>query len=109
SNGQVGKAQALARMMPDKTNRDIIDWLVAQSGSPDVTVAQITQVTQELPDWPSQALLRRRAEQALTRMKADPQTVIRAFGGTSPGSDEGTLLLLRAYMSAGRTKDAAAL
>lgn len=108
-NGQIGKAQALGRMMPDKTNRDIIDWLVAQSGSPDVTVTQITQVTQELPDWPNQALLRRRAEQALTRMKADPQTVINAFGGTAPGSDEGTLLLLRAYAEAGRTKDAAAL
>ncbi|ODT19230.1 MAG: hypothetical protein ABS35_22060 [Kaistia sp. SCN 65-12] len=108
-SGQVGKAQALGRMMPDKTNRDIIAWLVAQSGSPDVTVQQITQVTQELPDWPNQALLRRRAEQALTRMNADPGTVIAAFGGTQPGSDEGTLLLLRAYAGAGRTKDAAAL
>lgn len=108
-SGQVGKAQALGRMMPDKTNQDIIAWLVAQSGSPDVSVGQITQVTQELPDWPNQALLRRRAEQALTRMKADPATVISAFGGTMPGSDEGTLLLLRAYASAGRTKEAAAL
>ncbi|BCP53138.1 lytic transglycosylase [Kaistia sp. 32K] len=108
-SGQIGKAQALGRMMPDKTNQDIIAWLVAQSGSPDVPVSQITQVAQELSDWPGQALLRRRAEQALTRMNADPATVIGAFGGTQPGSDEGTLLLLRAYVGAGRTKDAAAL
>jgi soluble lytic murein transglycosylase len=108
-SGQIGKAQALGRMMPDRTNQSIIAWMVAQSGSPDVSVSQITQVTQDLPDWPSQALLRRRAEQALTRMKADPATVISAFGGTQPGSDEGTLLLLRAYVSAGRTKDAVAL
>lgn len=108
-SGQIGKAQALGRMMPDRTNQSIVAWLVAQSGSPDVSVSQITQVSQDLSDWPNQALLRRRAEQALTRMKADPATVISAFGGTQPGSDEGTLLLLRAYASAGRTKDAADL
>ncbi len=108
-SGQIGKAQALARMMPDRTNQSIVSWLVAQSGSPDVSVSQITQVTMELPDWPGQALLRRRAEQALLRMKADPATVIAAFGGTQPGSDEGLLLLARAYVKAGRTADAAAL
>jgi len=108
-SGQIGKAQALARMMPDRTNQSIVAWLVAQSGSPDVSVSQITQVTLDLPDWPGQALLRRRAEQALLRMKADPATVISAFGGTKPGSDEGMLLLARAYVSAGRTSDAAAL
>jgi len=108
-SGQIGKAQALARMMPDRTNQSIVAWLVAQSGSPDVSVSQITQVTMDLPDWPGQALLRRRAEQALLRMKADPATVIAAFGGTKPGSDEGMLLLARAYVNSGRTADAAAL
>ncbi|MCX5493565.1 lytic transglycosylase domain-containing protein [Kaistia dalseonensis] len=108
-SGQVGKAAAIGRMMPDKTNRHIIEWLVAQSGSPDVSVAQITQVAQELPDWPGQALLRRRAEQALVRMNADPATIIAAFGKTQPGSDEGLILLTRAYVASGQPKQAAAL
>jgi len=108
-DGQVGKAAAIGRMLPDQASRNIIQWLVAQSGSPDVSVSQITQTAQELADWPGQALMRRRAEQALKRMNADPQTIIAAFANTAPGSDEGLLLLTGALVEAGRTRDAAAL
>jgi len=108
-DGQVGKAAAIGRMMPDQTNRHIIQWLVAQSGSPDVTVTEITQTAQELADWPGQSLLRRRAEQALKRMNADPQTIISAFSGTDPGSSEGLILLTGALVQAGKTQEAAAL
>ena len=108
-DGQVGKAAAIGRMMPDQTNRHIIQWLVAQSGSPDVTVTEITQTAQELADWPGQSMLRRRAEQALKRMNADPQTIISAFSGTDPGSSEGLILLTGALVQAGKTKEAAAL
>ncbi len=107
--GQVGKALAIAQMMPDQTNRHIIQWLVAQSGSPDVSVSLITQTAQELPDWPGQALMRRRAEQALQRMNADPEAIVAAFANTKPGSDEGLVLLTGALVATGRTKDAAAL
>ena len=108
-SGQIGKATAIAQLMPDQTNRHIIQWLVAQSGSPDVSVSMITRTAQELPDWPGQALMRRRAEQALQRMNADPEEIVAAFANTKPGSDEGLVLLTGALVSTGRTKDAAAL
>ena len=108
-SGQVGKAMAIAQLMPDQTSRHMIQWLVAQSGSPDISVQMITQTASELPDWPGQSLMRRRAEQALQRMNADPATIIGAFANTKPGSDEGLILLTGALVSAGRTNDAAAL
>lgn len=108
-SGQVGRAMTIASQMSDPASRHMIEWLVAQSGSPDVSVQLITRIAGELPDWPGQALMRRRAEQALQRMNADPQEIIAVFAKTSPGSDEGLILLAGALMATGRTNDAAAL
>lgn len=108
-DGNVGKALAVARLMPDPVARNIVEWLVAQSGSPDVPVEQITAVSLELAHWPGQAMLRRRAEQALARSNEQPARIIDAFRGSPPSSDEGVALLVRAYLAAGRAKDAAAV
>jgi soluble lytic murein transglycosylase len=108
-NGDLAAATIAAYALPDKVDIKIVDWLVATSGSPDVPSSRILEVTRKVADWPGQNLLRIRYEQALAREKPAPEEVIRVLGAGKPVSDDGLLLLTRAYVASGRKADAAAL
>lgn len=108
-DGDPAAATVAAYAFPDRIDTRIVDWLVATSGGPQVPSSRIAQVAQKLGDWPGQTLLALRFEQALMREKAPAKTVIAAFGAGKPVSDDGILILARAYAAAGRKADAAAL
>ncbi|MEM8812892.1 MAG: hypothetical protein AAGF59_09765, partial [Pseudomonadota bacterium] len=109
ANGRGAQAIGMRDGLRDPIDRKIIDWRLARSGDSAVSSAFITQFAIAEPDWPSQKLLRRRAEQALAREKPAPARVLQAFKGLEPVSTRGTLLLARAHEARGDKKSARAL
>ena len=107
--GDPNAALAAGYALPDPVDAKIIKWLVAVYKYKDIPSARIDAVSRELADWPGRDLLRIRFEQALELEKPNAQEAIRAFAGNKPVTDDGTKLLVRAYLATGRKADAAAL
>jgi soluble lytic murein transglycosylase len=108
NNDPAGAAVAIYTL-PDPTDIKIVNWLIATGGYPSIPSASLAGLRQKLPDWPSQALMRLRYEQAVAREKPPAADVIKALGTASPASDSATLLLAAAYIDVGRKDDAATL
>ncbi len=84
-------------------------WLEATGSRTDVPAARIAAVLADAPDWPAQSLMRTRFEQALIREAPPAAAVVAAFGGRTPVTADGVLLLAQALASIGRADDAARL
>lgn len=108
-NGDPNAALVAGYALPDSIDSKIIKWLVAVYKYKEVPAARIDAISKELADWPGQRLLRIRFEQALELQKPSPAEVIAAFAGNTPVSDDGTVLLIRAYVATGKNAQAAAL
>lgn len=107
--GKVSDARSIRKSLKDPVDRKIVDWRLARSGSPGVSSAFITRFTVASPNWPSQKLLRRRAEQALAREKPSTDKVIAAFRGLTPISSAGMMLLADALLKKGEKTKARAI
>lgn len=107
--GDPNAALVAGYALPDPVDSKIIKWLVAVYKFRDVPAARIDAISRELVDWPGQALLRIRFEQALELQKPSPDEIIEAFAGNQPVSNDGTLLLARAYLAIGKKAAAASL
>lgn len=103
------RAIALRDELEDPIDRKIADWHLALSGDPAVSSAFITRFATAAPDWPSQDLLRTRAEQALEREDPPAAEVLTAFEGLTPRTVSGTLVLARAHLASGDEVKAQAL
>ncbi|MEJ0013096.1 MAG: lytic transglycosylase domain-containing protein [Bauldia sp.] len=108
-NNDPGAAALAAYALPDRVDIKIVNWLIATGGYAGVSSAMLADLQKKLADWPGQALMRLRYEQALAREKPAPDAVIRAFPSGRPSSDDGKVLLANAYLAAGRRDDAAKL
>ena len=108
-DGDPAAATVAAYALPNPVDTRVIDWLVATSGSDKVPASRVAEIWRKLADWPGQTLLQIRFEQALVRDDPPAQAVIQAMAGRKPVTDSGTKLLARAYMAAGRKKDASDL
>ena len=104
-SGSTQDAIAAARSIPDRVDSRVANWIIATSGRPDVPSALIAETIRDAKDWPGQTLLRIRYEQALRNEQAPPDQVIAALKGSAPVSDEGALLLARAYAAVGRREE----
>jgi len=107
--GQGARALTIRKSLKDPIDRKIIDWRLARSGDPAVSSEFITKFTISAPHWPSQTLLRRRAEQALARTRPPAEKVIAAFKGTEPLSVAGKRLLAKAHLKSGNKAKARTL
>ena len=107
-DGNYAAATAASLAITDPVEAKIVHWLVAISGDPSVSSQVIAESWRRLADWPGQALLQTRFEQALVREKPEPATVIRLMSGRKPVTESGAMLLTRAYLAVGRSKEAAA-
>lgn len=107
--GKGSRALAIRKTLKDPVDQKIVDWRLSRSGDPAISSNFITGFTVSSPNWPSQKLLRRRAEQAFAREKPAADAVIAAFKGLKPLSLTGTLLLANAYLDTGNKKPARAL
>lgn len=102
-------ATLAAYALPNRVDIKLVDWLIATSGYQAVSSSALATLRKKLTDWPSQSLIQLRYEQALVREAPPAAAVIATLGGSTPQSDDATLLLAQAYLDTGHKDDAAAL
>lgn len=105
-NFQGERALALRDSLTDPIDRKIADWRLARSGDPAVSARFIADFMAAAPDWPSQALMVRRKEEAFANASPAAERVVETFGETPPETITGMLLLLDAYRALDREEDA---
>lgn len=103
-----GEAVTRRNALKDPLDRLIVDHFLIRSGSNVVTSTMVTAYAASAPHWPSAALTRVRAEEALSREAPAPEAVIRAMGG-SARSPAGVRLLAKAHLARGERERAAQL
>ncbi len=109
-NGDVAGARRVRdRLPPTSLYRHILAWAIAMDGGRDIPSIDIAAAAVSLPNWPGAAAMRRNSERAFYREKPDPLTVISVFGPSRPQTLDGVILLARAHVQLGQTKDAAAV
>ncbi|MEN6543277.1 lytic transglycosylase domain-containing protein [Parvibaculum sp.] len=104
--GNWPEAMRHAGRIADPTAAKLVLWsrLVAQDSG--ATLAEIVAFQQQNPDWPRQALLSRRAEEALLAFSMSDQDVLNWFGDHPPVTGEGRLRYGKALAANGRNDEA---
>lgn len=108
-NNQGDKAIALTSQFKDQTAKDLVLWLGLRMTANDMGFDRAAWFVRERSNWPSAALIRRRAEKLLYDEKRPDATVRAFFGNSTPITGEGKLALAKALAAAGDTRNAAAL
>lgn len=107
SNGDVATAKKAAkRLSKQSLDRRILEWSIALRGGDDVSSREIAAIANKLAGWPGLTAMRTNSEKALFREKQSAKIVIGAFGGTTPKTPEGAIVLARALIEAGNKKAA---
>ena len=83
---------------------DVIEWHRLRAGRG--SYAEVMAFLERRPDWPGEALLRRRAEPAVTQQ--DDAAILAFFAETPPQTPRGVLTHAEALARAGQTGDAEA-
>lgn len=99
--GNYNPAMALTNNVSDPAARSLITWLAIRLTPKDVGFERTRDFIRGNANWPSMALIRRRAESLLLSEKRDAKEVLAYFGNTQPLSGEGMVALGRALLSAG--------
>lgn len=106
--GQWSSALDTAAQASDKTLRDVLVWRHMMSPSSSYSFSEITAFLSAHPTWPSQAVLRRRADDALASGEP-PARIIAWYTDNPPFTGRGKMLMAEALRAAGRESEAVAL
>ncbi len=103
--GNWPEAMRHAARIADPVAARLVLWsrLVAQDSG--ATLAEIVAFQQQNPDWPRQALLSRRAEEALLAYSMSDQDMLTWFGDHPPLTGEGRLRYGKALVANGRSAE----
>jgi soluble lytic murein transglycosylase len=99
--GRISDATEREQNVRNAAARTLIEWALLRSDNSDVGFARYAQFLQAHADWPSQTMLRRRAEAQLCQEKRDPATVLAFFRSGKPVSARGRLAFARALLTQG--------
>jgi soluble lytic murein transglycosylase len=99
-HGKGKDAMALAASMSDPVAAKLVEWARLRHSDSEAGFDRYAAFMRANPDWPSMALMRRRAEAKLWQERRDSASVNR-FIGSEPTSALGRLALARAEMSEG--------
>jgi soluble lytic murein transglycosylase len=105
--GDYSQAMALTGKVSDPAAATLISWLAIRYTPKDVGFDRTQDFLRRNPNWPSSALLRRRAENLLLSEKRQPRDVFAYFGNAEPVSGEGMVALARALLASGNQNHAA--
>jgi soluble lytic murein transglycosylase len=97
---RVGEATALAATTGNPLAQKIVEWALLRRSDTEAGLERYAAFILANPDWPSIALIRRRAEEKLWQTRPDTGTVHR-FVGDDPTSTTGRLALARVEMGEG--------
>lgn len=101
------RAIAIRNGLPvNDLDRHILTWVLALSGTTELSSSEITEAAAELAGWPGMSTLQRNTERALYRENAPANTVIAVLAGRKPLTTEGMVLLGRTYLANGNRAQA---
>lgn len=106
--GRTEEAIAARGRIADPAGQTLADWFMLRHSESTATFRRYAAFLAANPDWPSSALLRRRAEARLWQEKADAAT-IHAFTMDRPTGAKGRFALARVLMAEGDSDRAARL
>jgi soluble lytic murein transglycosylase len=98
--GKSQEAGDLQQRIEDPLARKVVEWAILRSDDSAIDASRYRNFLTANPNWPSQTLIRRRAEALLWQDHANLATV-RAVAGDHPVSAKGRFALGRALMEAG--------
>jgi soluble lytic murein transglycosylase len=106
--GKIGEATAAQKTIADPAGRQLVEWFILRHPEADANFSRYAAFIADNPGWPSQLLMRRRAEARLWQERSDAATV-RGFIGEQPASAKGRFALARLLLAEGDRDNAARL
>lgn len=98
--GKIGEATAAEKTIRDPAAQKLVEWYILRHPESTADFSRYAAFIADNPDWPSVALMRRRAEARLWQERSDPKTV-HEFTHDRPPSAKGRLALSRALLAEG--------
>ena len=102
------EATDIEKRITDPAAQKLLEWYILRHPATTATFSRYAAFIAANPQWPSTALLRRRAEARLWEQRSDTATV-RGFTGDRPASAKGKLALARVLLAEGDRDGAARL
>jgi soluble lytic murein transglycosylase len=102
------EATATRNRIADPAGQKLVEWFILRHSETTANFSRYAAFIAANPEWPSAALLRRRAEARLWQERSDAATV-RGFTGDQPTSARGKLALARVRLAAGDREGAGEL
>ncbi|WP_425905418.1 transglycosylase SLT domain-containing protein [Nitrobacter sp. TKz-YC02] len=99
---------ATRNKIADPAGQKLVEWFILRHSETTANFSRYATFLTANPEWPSAALLRRRAEARLWQERSDAATV-RGFTGDQPISARGKLALARVLLAAGDREGAGRL
>lgn len=93
-------ATATRNRIADPAGQKLVEWFILRHSETTANFSRYAAFLAANPEWPSAALLRRRAEARLWQERSDAATV-RSFTADQPTSARGKLALARVLLAAG--------
>ena len=111
--GKTGDATELENKIMDPTGQKLVEWFILRHPETSTSFSRYAAFISANPDWPSIALLRKRAEAALWQDRSsDPArdaARIHEFTGNQPATAKGKFAVARVLLAEGHRDDAARL
>ena len=107
--GDLAAGDALRARLKGRGAIALLDWAALRLAGPAVPFDRVTAYMTTYPDYPGQAWLRRRGEEALLVERKPAATVRAYFSRERPQTPGGKLALAQAFRADGLTEDADAL
>ena len=101
-------ATATRNRIADPAAQKLVEWFILRHSETSANFGRYAAFIAANPDWPSAALLRRRAEARLWQERSDAATV-RGFIGDQPASAKGKFALARLLLTEGDRESAGRL
>jgi soluble lytic murein transglycosylase len=101
-------ATATRNRIADPAGQKLVEWFILRHSETTANFSRYAAFIAANPDWPSAALLRRRAEARLWQERSDAATV-RGFTGDAPISAKGKFALARVLLAEGDREGAGRL
>ena len=105
-SGDVAKGDALSTPLGASIPGVISEWVAIRSQGAQLGFERISRFLANYPDWPTQSLLRRRAEEALVAEKQPMPVVCSFFAKQQPITPGGALALAEAMAANGQSGQA---
>jgi soluble lytic murein transglycosylase len=100
-DGETEDATEAAKEITDPAGRKLAEWLILRQPESQARFARYAAFISSNPTWPSNALMRRRAEARLWQEKADAATIRAFFADKTPLTAKGRFALARASLAGG--------